>query len=662
MIIKRITLNNFRQFKGEQVIDFSTDPEKNVTILLGVNTSGKTTLVQAFNWCLYEKTNFKTKNVLNMEQQDSLTSVGTKDVSVEIVLVHENKEYRIKRTQKYQRTAGDNVKGMPATLEISYKEENGETQPIRDYECKGVIESILPEALSGYFFLNGEMLEDMNNKSDVVAAVRGLMGLDIINSGMDHLDPRRANSVITKFTKELDTDNDVEANKKKLNIEEYKRQLENFEQRKSAVENELEYLKRRKEELNRTLLANKDVEIAQKEKNNLEKDIIYLKNQIENLEDRLKRDFSGGAFNYFAIPLINRAIDVINSAKQDGEGIPEMNAKSIDYILARKRCICGCDLTLNQGAVNCINHEKSLLPPQHVGTMLRTYKKDCLSTINSADRYADIVSSDYVSWADNNNEIEKKEKQFKEISSKIKGDVNVEKLNYDYADVRQQVEQKEELLIGIRENIASKKALIENTEKELNGLIATSNKNDKILKYIEYTKEIYNWFKESYDKQESEIKEKLLKKVNELFQQIYHGSDRKVEMNENYKINLQVIMDDKVVGLDTSPGLEGVKNFSFITGLIALAREKAQKVDEESQMPTSVEPYPLVMDAPFSNEDEKHIANISSIVPKIAEQVILIVMNKDWEFASKNMADRVGASYVIEKVDNKSTFSTIRRS
>ena len=39
MIIKSITIENFRQYKNKNVIEFSTDPEKNVTVILGVNTS-----------------------------------------------------------------------------------------------------------------------------------------------------------------------------------------------------------------------------------------------------------------------------------------------------------------------------------------------------------------------------------------------------------------------------------------------------------------------------------------------------------------------------------------------------------------------------------------------------------------------------------------------
>ena len=71
MLIKSITLNNFRQFKGKQTLEFSTDTEKNVTVLLGDNTFGKTTILQAFNWCLYGVADFpKDSNpdfLLNME-------------------------------------------------------------------------------------------------------------------------------------------------------------------------------------------------------------------------------------------------------------------------------------------------------------------------------------------------------------------------------------------------------------------------------------------------------------------------------------------------------------------------------------------------------------------------------------------------------------------
>ena len=64
MLLKSLKLKDFRQFKGEQEITFSTDPIRNVTVIMGENGSGKTTLAQAFTWCLYGDTDFDDKSML----------------------------------------------------------------------------------------------------------------------------------------------------------------------------------------------------------------------------------------------------------------------------------------------------------------------------------------------------------------------------------------------------------------------------------------------------------------------------------------------------------------------------------------------------------------------------------------------------------------------
>ena len=48
-------------------------------------------------------------------------------------------------------------------------------------------------------------------------------------------------------------------------------------------------------------------------------------------------------------------------------------------------------------------------------------------------------------------------------------------------------------------------------------------------------------------------------------------------------------------------------------------------------------------------ENEIHIDNICKILPKTANQVIMAVMQKDWEYASINLGQFVGQSYTITK-------------
>ena len=86
MLIKTLRMENFRQFRGTTKVDFSCDPEKNVTIILGDNTFGKTTLLQAFNWCFYGKVNFDQRPdfLLNYELAEEMRYGVQQIVEVEI--------------------------------------------------------------------------------------------------------------------------------------------------------------------------------------------------------------------------------------------------------------------------------------------------------------------------------------------------------------------------------------------------------------------------------------------------------------------------------------------------------------------------------------------------------------------------------------------------
>lgn len=55
MIIKEITLNNFRIYNGENLINLTPDDDKNIVIVSGENGFGKTTFLMSLVWCLYGK-------------------------------------------------------------------------------------------------------------------------------------------------------------------------------------------------------------------------------------------------------------------------------------------------------------------------------------------------------------------------------------------------------------------------------------------------------------------------------------------------------------------------------------------------------------------------------------------------------------------------------
>lgn len=154
----------------------------------------------------------------------------------------------------------------------------------------------------------------------------------------------------------------------------------------------------------------------QEEKTRVERDIEFLQRNQADVEQQIVRDFTRNAYKFFALSLYSKVYRVIADAKQDGEGIPKMHFDSIEYILQRGKCICGADLTMNQGAVNHIRYEQSLLPPQHIGTTIREFRRDCQRYETEIENYAETIRADYIRIRENANQLDDKRAHFTELS------------------------------------------------------------------------------------------------------------------------------------------------------------------------------------------------------------------------------------------------------
>ena len=151
MLLQSIELKNFRQFINEK-IDFSTDPERNVTLIIGENGTGKTTFAQAFFWCLYGETDFTDKTMLNRVLAEQMTPDQKITVKVVLKLTHGSATYEVVRTQEYKKSYSNKVTGANTVLNIAVKSGDGNTRYLKQLECEAEIKKILPKEISNYFF------------------------------------------------------------------------------------------------------------------------------------------------------------------------------------------------------------------------------------------------------------------------------------------------------------------------------------------------------------------------------------------------------------------------------------------------------------------------------------------------------------------------------
>lgn len=662
MIIKQLRINNFRQFKGNTTVNFSCDKEKNVTVILGDNTFGKTTLLQAFNWCFYKNAVLPNKEMLlNYDVAMEMPDASEVFVEVEIVLIHGGREQSILRKQKYKKYSNRITYDEP-TLSISYKTADGQTEIIpASVHKQSLIEKILPENLSGYFFFDTERVGTISESRDLTDAVKGLLGLKSLAEAKKHLGNRQAKTtVIGGFYASMDVGGDQRAelalkniNDARANIDAYNEQIENCDK-------EISIYAARREKLTQTLRDSQETADLQKQREKLMRYINEENKIIADAKEELIDIFGNGekknygALKFFVRPLLNQALEYLKAAKVDDKGIIDLKAPTLYALLERGVCVCGQELKEGTDAYNHILEEIKYVPPEHIGTTIKNYKNKLNNFSASSEKYFDYIKNNFKRIKASANRVSDWEENINIINAKIQGKENMQSYEFELQDVKRRINEFTSKKNSCLTRIGAEKNKIEQNQKVYDKLIAATGKNASLRKYIAYAEALESWFDELYKGQENETKSKLENKVKEIFKSMYHG-ERTVEINDKYQVTLLAKVGNTFKATGESEGLNRVKNFAFIAGLVSLAKERVYKRLGTSEIALYEEPYPLVMDAPFSNADEHHTASISKALPDIAEQIIMFVMKKDWYYAEPVINAKVGKKFVLDKQSEQHT-------
>lgn len=662
MLIKSLRYKNFRQFKGEKQIMFSCDPQKNVTIILGDNTFGKTTLLQMFNWCFYDKAIFNDNSdfLLNLELASAMYNGDDPvEVLVEIVLEHEGRDYTIARKQDYLKVNGT-VTHRDSKLKVTFKDlSTGKTGYIeKDKDMKSVINLILPEDLSGYFFFDTERVQNVAERKDLSASVKGLLGLTVLDNALKHLGKEESKTtVIGSFYEDLKKNDDSKAAEALDEIQAAEEAREYQQKIKDDAESEIDNYERRREILEGKIRDLQTTTELQKRKDQLTRDIKSEKDALEKIYSEFPVLFGDDAVWFFAQPLYRQAMEFLEQAKVDDKGISDVTANTIKELIKNGRCLCGAEIVDDNDAYRHLMEQIKYVPPESIGTTIKNFKKDIqqYDKINNNDRFFQTIQSRIADILRFKNRIQEWEEEIADIEQQIEGKDDAKKYQIELNDVKTRLKDKtkaKELAIA---KIAEAESRKERFKKIYDTLIAKSDKGREIRRYLAYAIKIQEWIQGYYNEEESKIRSELQEHVNVIFQRMYHG-ERMLEINEKYQTVLYSVIPEtheKVISGE-SEGLIRVKNFAFIAGLVDLAKDKTLKVGEDK---LENEPYPLILDAPFSNADEEHIKNISRELPMVAEQVIMFVMKKDWRYAETVILDKVNQMYSLEK--HSDTYSTI---
>ena len=160
MRYRRLRLSNWIPFYGLQEVRFSTDREKPVTLIFGINGGGKTSLIAGMYWCLYGTTEIdpdgsnEPKDLLNHRAADEITVGNPGSVWVELEFSLGNSEdhrYIVKREITATRLENRSLQwGKSVTLTESQGDQSFE------HHSDSKVRNVLRKDLAKYFFHVGE--------------------------------------------------------------------------------------------------------------------------------------------------------------------------------------------------------------------------------------------------------------------------------------------------------------------------------------------------------------------------------------------------------------------------------------------------------------------------------------------------------------------------
>ena len=358
--------------------------------------------------------------------------------------------------------------------------------------------------------------------------------------------------------------------------------------------------------------------------------------------------------NFFSVKLIGDSLNFLADKDFTGKDIPYMHAKTIEYLLQQKICICGTHLDEGTAAYDKVKELIAFLPPQSISTTISDFKKMSTRRLDNYPNLYELVKEKMTVISKQDEELDKLNDDLQRIEEKLSGENVQEKVRA----INMEIKQCDRIIRESRDEINRKnrergglEQSLERADSERRQLTLLDDKNKQIEIYKTYAQRIYEELLQVYETSEDEIRIRLQTTINEIFKQIYEGG-LSLNIDEKYRIN--VYGEDAVGDVETSTAQSIAVIFAFITGIIKMARENRNATDDNAKLLSS-EPYPLVMDAPLSAFDKRRIKTVCQALPNTAEQVIIFIKDTDGELAEEHLGEKIGCRHSFEKINEIET-------
>lgn len=360
MKLLRAEFENFRMLRDLE-LQFSSEPDRKLTVIRAANESGKTTILHALQWALYGDDALPGKG-----QGFRLHPIDWNARDGQRVPIIAKVEFEM-TTSTYRRVSGGLRKTRQRYLLVRSAYENMDSQEPRLASTvnlfalsdsgaspidapESLINEELPLELREVFFTDGDRalsfieaeVARSTKRGRVQRAIRSLLGLGVIDDALKHV--RKSSSEANKKAKQIGKGSELNQIASRLEV--VTNDLEKLEIDLEDAKQQFGVFDEKVDEIDRSIAIALQKGAGNKEK--LQKDLDRTKHEIKYLDAQLEAAYKehSALFRSRSIAadllasLLGRAFEKLDELHDQGE-IPNTTIPVLQDRLSAEVCICG---------------------------------------------------------------------------------------------------------------------------------------------------------------------------------------------------------------------------------------------------------------------------------------------------------------------------------
>jgi DNA sulfur modification protein DndD len=626
MRLECLRVINFRQYYGEQMIEFSTAKDLNVTVFHGDNGAGKTSLFSAVNWCLY---NAAVEDIGELVCKEALANAEEgKPIPVVVTVIFMNKGRRyVAERNMFVHKNGKGFRRETPQFSLSEIKRSGDKTNIPN--PIGVMNSILPENVRPYFFFDGEKMDDLTraDNREVESAIRNIMHLPVLEKAENHL-----KTIAREYRGQISREGSSELEKLISDEESVRKEKDNLLSKRLEIKDEIRIAKEQIEDLQDTLRGMEGAKALQKSRDDYLLRIDQLEKReveiIRNIQKRVNRSY----LKHLNV-CSGRALEIVDKKREKGEIPSGIREQFVQDLIDQSICVCGRSFEIGDDAYKCLNNLIEKATSSKLENEVLQMAGNIRVLSNTASSEIDVLEDlckDYetIIRQKKNYEglLDDVERQLKNI-----GEEDI----YRLETKRSKFERTHQLKIAESGKIDYQIINAENSLDEIFKRRKKAEESEKRLALLAKKEELAQRSADAVSKIKEQFfemtRQEIERSTKEVFNKLAWKQDHFQDLSVDKDFKIEVIDRWKMpTRKELSAGERQILSLSFITAMSRLSDVEA----------------PILMDTPFGRLSGNHLSAVAENLPELVPQLILFVTDREWDEASKsNLEPKVGAQY-----------------